>query len=241
MPENPTKKPRASKPEQKPIEPRIEQAPDVVNFDQDAEKLLTLMNETVENIKDRDLEIKTSLENRTATLPEDVQSEAAKIATDAKEKIAENEAELLDLKEAADKELENLENAFFAEGEKMGGDGPLKNTSSQEQDPDARPANLKFDDRELTAGGQEKNELEEAVEMVLGPASDFEQTEGKSEDQKQKEVTVCLEGLQAMLANPELPDDEREEIEEQIEGLEESSVAVKADELLTIYAPAATV
>lgn len=126
MPENPTKKSRASTPEKKPIDPRIEQAPDIGTPEDDADKLLALLNETVEDIKDRDQEMKTSLENRTSTLPHEIQSEADKISSAAKIEISQNEAELLALQDAANKELKELEDSFSSEDKKMGGGGPLE-------------------------------------------------------------------------------------------------------------------
>ncbi len=102
-----------------------------------------------------------------------------------------------------------IENSWFAYSEKMGGDGPIN----------------------------EETKLEGEIDNVLGPGSNFEQTESKPEEQKQKEATVYLEGLKAMLADPELPEEERAEIEEQIAGFEES-LAVVEKTGQTIYEPA---
>lgn len=210
MSEDPIKKPTTQIPEQPATEPSLEQPSVVENYDEAAEKLKDWMEKILTETKERDETIKTSLDERVDTLPDELKDEAAKIIADAKEAINQNEAEFSSAREAT---LKEVEDAFFIEGQSMGGDGPLR----KETEP-------------------EKSEIK--IDSVLRPNSNFEQTEGKSEEEKQQEVVTFTEGLKAMLADPDLPDEERADIEEQIAGFEESLGEAEASGR-TVYEPVA--
>ncbi len=60
-------------------------------------------------------------------------------------------------------------------------------------------------------------------EGIMSP----EMFEAAREMEKRKEVRDYLDGLKAMLADPDFPKDERADLEEQVAGLEESLAEAK--------------
>src|SRR3989344_5528953 len=193
MSEDPNKKPATASPESAPAV-RVEQSLDIneIEAGSNADRLAAAALERQMTVQSQSETIKTSLENRVDKLPEEIKGEAAEILADAQATILENNAEL----DEAAKELEDL---FFTEGEKMGGDGPLP--SEAEQDKAA----------------------EELAELYNVPLDESGETSPEqTETEKRQEVATFVEGLKTMLANPDLSEDDRAEIKEQIDGLEEA-------------------
>lgn len=203
MAENLNKKLETTMPENAPAA-KVEQISDIVKLEQanQAEQMLTAATDRKLMVQKEGEILKNGLEKRVDELPTELKGEAASIKKAARAEIAQNTAEL----DALANELENL---WFAEGQGQGGGGPL-------------PVE--------TATEAPEKKLERKIDEVLGPSSNFEQTDGKSEADKQKEVAAFLEGLKAALSIPSLTDDERAGIQEQIAGLEEAQEAAKEND-----------
>ena len=208
MSEDPNKKPVTASPESAPVA-RVEQSLDINETEarSNADRLAAATLERQMTVQSQSETIKTSLENRVDKLPEEIKGEAAEILADAQATIIENNAEL----DAAAKELEDL---FFTEGEKMGGDGPLPSEAEQ---------------------NKAAKELAELYNVPLDESG--ETSPEQTETEKRQEVSTFVEGLKAMLADPDLPEEERAEIQEQITGFQESLGEAEATGR-TIYEPA---